>query len=152
MPCAFLVLRASISPDLASESERQVALFGKLRAQVAARLGAFAVPSRFVPVAALPETYSGKFMRGLLRTLLAGQKPADFSALRNPDCVDAIRATIDTGLSTVAHWRHAHWRLLLHDAPPLLPLFDLSRPGDLGTTHRTLQLPDEAVAALREVA
>ena len=36
-------------------------------------------------------------MRALLRALLAGRAPADadLSALRNPDCVDAIRAAID---------------------------------------------------------
>ena len=69
--CAFLVLRAPISPNITSKLvEGQVALlgnhgahlalFGKLRAQVAARLGTSAVPRRFVPVASLPETYSGK--------------------------------------------------------------------------------------------
>jgi acrylyl-CoA reductase (NADPH) / 3-hydroxypropionyl-CoA dehydratase / 3-hydroxypropionyl-CoA synthetase len=61
-PCAFVVARSGVSFTVADE--------GRLRSLVLAHVGSSAVPVKFVLAAELPETYSGKYMRGLLRALL----------------------------------------------------------------------------------
>ena len=61
-PCAFIILRAGAS--LTSMDE------GKLCALVQGKLGGHAVPGRFVVCTALPETYSGKYMRRILRSMV----------------------------------------------------------------------------------
>ena len=62
-PCAFVVPRAGDQIFTAADE-------GRLRALVLAQVGSSAVPAKFILTAELPETYSGKYMRGLLRALL----------------------------------------------------------------------------------
>ena len=99
-PCAFLVLRASGDNDggdgggnrdegvLGADDERALII------GVKGALGSLAVPDAFVPVPALPETFSGKLMRRLLRGMLCGHPLGDLGGLRNPDSVAAIRAAL----------------------------------------------------------
>ena len=62
-PCAFVVARSGV-PALTAADE------GRLRSLVLTHVGSSAVPVKFVHAAELPETYSGKYMRKLLRALL----------------------------------------------------------------------------------
>ena len=89
VPCAFLVLEPGT--ELSATDE------GRIRATVQERVSSVAVPARFVAVPALPETYSGKYMRRLLRSMIAGEPTGDFDALRNPECIQALRAAIVSG-------------------------------------------------------
>ena len=82
-PCAFLVLQPGA--ELTSTDE------GFIRATVQARVSSVAVPARFVVVPALPETYSGKYMRGLLRAIVAGEPLGNLGAVKNPECIEALR-------------------------------------------------------------
>ena len=59
--------------------------------RVKSTVGISAVPDKWVVVPALPETYSGKYMRRLLRALLCGEPLGDLAGLRNPECVDSLR-------------------------------------------------------------
>ena len=84
-PCAFIV---PVPPRTALTEEEE----GRLRAGVKRRVGV--VPSRFVAVPALPETYSGKYMRGLLRALVTEAPTPNLGALRNQDCLELLRDVI----------------------------------------------------------
>ena len=59
----------------------------RVQQAVANHLSSLAVPSHLIPVAALPETYSGKYMRRLLHALVDDEPLGDLGALKNPDCV-----------------------------------------------------------------
>jgi acyl-coenzyme A synthetase/AMP-(fatty) acid ligase/3-oxoacyl-(acyl-carrier-protein) synthase/NADPH:quinone reductase-like Zn-dependent oxidoreductase/acyl carrier protein len=85
-PCAFLILRAGATLQPMDE--------GKLCSLVQSRLGGHAVPGRFVVCGALPETYSGKYMRRILRSMVDGDPLGDLGALKNPDCVEPLRDAI----------------------------------------------------------
>ena len=88
--CAFLVLQpgTALSPIVE----------GRIRATVQERVSSVAVPARFIVVPELPETYSGKYMRRLLRAILAGEPLGDLGALKNSDCVELIRAAVAQGM------------------------------------------------------
>ena len=58
-PVAFVVLQPGGSLQASDE--------GRLRSLVQSRLSSVAVPAKFIVAVALPETYSGKFMRRLLQ-------------------------------------------------------------------------------------
>ena len=60
--------------------------------QVRQRLSNLAVPSKFVIAAVLPETHSGKFMRALLKKMLADTPLGDLGALKTPECVEPLAA------------------------------------------------------------
>jgi 3-oxoacyl-(acyl-carrier-protein) synthase/acyl carrier protein len=87
VPCAFIVLKQGVALLAADE--------GRIRATVQAQVSPAAVPSHFVVIPMLPETMSGKYMRGLLRTVLAGEALGDLGALKNPDCIDPLRRAVD---------------------------------------------------------
>ena len=70
----------------------------RLCALVRTRLGWVAVPKMLVVAEALPETYSGKYMRALLRKMLAGTPLGDLGALKNPECVEPLQAAISVYL------------------------------------------------------
>jgi len=90
VPCAFVVLQSGMG-SLRAEDE------GRLRQLVQTRHSSAAVPARFVVASSLPETYSGKYMRRLLRAMLHGAELGDIAALRNPECVPPLRAAITAG-------------------------------------------------------
>jgi len=85
-PAAFLILRPGTTLQRDDEA--------RLRALVHTRHSAIAVPARFVVVPALPETYSGKYMRRLLRAMLNDAPLGDLGALRNPECVTPVREAV----------------------------------------------------------
>eukprot|EP00966_Prymnesium_polylepis_P272416 6293736-Prymnesium_polylepis.1 len=72
-----------------------------MRTLVEKRLGSVAVPAKFVVAPELPETYSGKYMRRLLRLMLEDTPLGDLGALKNPECVEplllAVREAISSG-------------------------------------------------------
>jgi len=47
---------------------------------------------KFVVVSALPQTFSGKFMRRLLSAIARGQPLGDMSTISNPDCIPLVQA------------------------------------------------------------
>ena len=49
---------------------------------------------QFATVGALPETFSGKYMRRLLTAIRSGQPEGDLSALKNPDCMPGLRRAL----------------------------------------------------------
>lgn len=85
-PCAFVVLCRG--------AELQIDDEGRIRATVQARVSSVAAPARFVTVEALPETYSGKYMRRLLRLMLAGEPLGDLAALKNKECIEPLLAAV----------------------------------------------------------
>ena len=56
--------------------------------------GSLAVPSAFICVRAFPETRSGKYMRRFLKSIVLDEALGDTSTLRNPQCLDDIRAAV----------------------------------------------------------
>ena len=64
---------------------------GRIRETVKVRVGAVAVPSRFVVVPALPETYSGKYMRRLLRAMVDNEPLGDLGVLQGVDPFEGQR-------------------------------------------------------------
>ena len=85
-PVACLVLRPHATLQRGDEA--------RLRALVRSRHSAVAVPARFVVGSALPETYSGKYMRRLLRAMLNDAPLGDLGALRNPECVAPLHLAV----------------------------------------------------------
>ena len=70
-----------------------VADMGRLSALVLERLSTSAVPARyFVCAGGLPETYSGKIQRRVLRLLVERKPIGSTSAMKNPDCVPMLHA------------------------------------------------------------
>lgn len=49
------------------------------------------VSVKFVVVSALPQTFSGKFMRRLLRAIAVGEPLGDTSTISNGDCIPTIK-------------------------------------------------------------
>jgi acyl-coenzyme A synthetase/AMP-(fatty) acid ligase len=92
VPVAFVVLQPGATLRSADE--------GRMRTLVQKRLSSVAVPKKFIVAEALPETYSGKFMRRILQKMLAGEAVGDLGACKNPDCVEplhrAVRAITET--------------------------------------------------------
>lgn len=88
---ALLVLREGQSLD--------AALAATARREIASRLSAVHVPDRFLQVAELPVTYSGKISSAAVRLALSGQAVGNSDALRNPQSLDPLRAAAATRLS-----------------------------------------------------
>jgi hypothetical protein len=86
VPAAFLILRPGTTLQQGDEA--------RLRALVHSRHSAAAVPACFVVSPALPEAYSGKYMRRLLRAMLNDVPLGDLGALRNPECVAPMREAV----------------------------------------------------------
>ena len=124
-PCAFIVPTTSRAA-LSAEDE------GRLCACVKQHVGV--TPSLFVAVPALPETYSGKYMRALLRALIVQAPLPSLGALRNPECLEPLRHAIQAALAgTNTEPRSAM-------AAAVLP-HPLPQPGESGGQRRpTLDL------------
>jgi acetyl-CoA synthetase len=67
-------------------------LADEVAAHLAAHLGPAMRPSRVVFVAALPVTRSGKILRGLIRSVLAGDDPGSLASVANPDALADLQA------------------------------------------------------------
>eukprot|EP00929_Paragymnodinium_shiwhaense_P112535 TRINITY_DN80793_c0_g1_i1.p1 TRINITY_DN80793_c0_g1~~TRINITY_DN80793_c0_g1_i1.p1 ORF type:complete len:805 (+),score=191.22 TRINITY_DN80793_c0_g1_i1:84-2498(+) len=64
--------------------------FMRLYALVNETVGALMV--KFIVVSGLPQTFSGKFMRRLLKCIACGEPLGDTSTITNPDCIPKIQA------------------------------------------------------------
>ena len=86
VPVAFVVLQQGAALRGADE--------GRLRALVQKKLSSVAVPKKFIVAEALPETYSGKFMRAILQKMLSGTSVGDLGACKNADCVEPLLRSV----------------------------------------------------------
>ena len=66
----------------------------ELSAALVKGMGSSYRPERVLLVDDLPRTRNMKIMRRVLRAVLENKDPGDFSALANPEAVDALRAKI----------------------------------------------------------
>ncbi|WP_246216958.1 acetoacetate--CoA ligase [Paraburkholderia panacisoli] len=71
--------------------ELSAALAARVRRDLARRASAAHVPDRIIAVAALPVTHNGKFSEAAARNAISGLPVGNAAALRNPECLDAIR-------------------------------------------------------------
>lgn len=71
------------------------ALKRRIRAELARRGSAFHVPERIVAVRSLPTTHSGKRSERSARDAVHGRVAANVGALRNPECLEEIRAAVE---------------------------------------------------------
>jgi acetoacetyl-CoA synthetase len=67
------------------------ALAAQIRREISTRLSAAHVPDRIIAVPDLPYTFNGKASEAAARAAVSGQAVANAAALRNPECLDAIR-------------------------------------------------------------
>ncbi|SCB21631.1 acetoacetate--CoA ligase [Cupriavidus alkaliphilus] len=67
------------------------ALAARVRRDLARRASPTHVPDRILAVPALPVTHNGKFSEAAARNAVNGMPVGNAAALRNPDCLDAIR-------------------------------------------------------------
>jgi acetyl-CoA synthetase len=72
-------------------------LADEVATHLAAHLGAAMRPSRIVWVEGLPMTRSGKILRGVIRSVLAGEEPRDLSSVANPETVSQLRSARPAG-------------------------------------------------------
>ena len=82
---AFVVLR---------EGVRDGSIGQALRKMVAEQIGPVARPDAVYPVPALPKTRSGKIMRRLLRSMVAGGSIGDTTTMEDSSVLDGIRDAI----------------------------------------------------------
>ena len=106
VPCAFITLQQNAT--LSHSDERH------LRTLVRSKLGPVGELGKIIVATSLPETYSGKFMRKLLRAILTDAPLGDLGALRNPECVPTLQHAV---------------RAALHDPEPL------EQPDDYSGSH-----------------
>lgn len=76
---------------LAEGAVLDAALASSLRREIATRLSTAHVPDLLLDLPALPATANGKLSAAAAREALAGQDCANAGALRNPECLEAIR-------------------------------------------------------------
>jgi acetoacetyl-CoA synthetase len=82
------------------------ALAARVRRDLARRASAAHVPDRIIAVEALPVTHNGKFSEAAARNAVSGLPVSNTAALRNPECLDAIR-------------RHPALKLAAREIPPV---------------------------------
>jgi acetoacetyl-CoA synthetase len=71
--------------------ELNAALAARVRRELARRASQAHVPDRIIAIDALPVTHNGKFSEAAARNALSGLPVSNTAALRNPECLDAIR-------------------------------------------------------------
>lgn len=71
--------------------ELNPALTARVRRDLARRATPAHVPDRIIAVDALPVTHSGKRSEAAARNVISGLPVGNVGALRNPECLDAIR-------------------------------------------------------------
>ena len=89
VPVAFCVLE---SRDAKGSEE----LIKELKAHVDKEIGPTARPAMIYFVKDLPKTRSGKIMRRILKSLLAGEEPKGLMTLVNPEAVEKIKEIIES--------------------------------------------------------
>jgi acetoacetyl-CoA synthetase len=95
--------------------EPQAARAARLRREIARRISPAHVPDRIMCVPELPLTHSGKLSEAAARYAVNGLPVPNRCALRNPQCLDALRAQALAHCGTRA--REASARDDLSDAP-----------------------------------
>ena len=86
VPDVFVSLRPGIKPT--DEIAKKVS------DAIADEIGAIAKPRRVWLVSDMPKTRSGKIMRRVLASLVAGRDPGDVSTLANPEIVEELRKMV----------------------------------------------------------
>ena len=71
--------------------------------QIRLDLSAAAVPAQIIQVAELPITFSGKYMRRLLKDMLTQTPIGDTSAVSNPLCIPLLQQTVAAALRQAPH-------------------------------------------------
>ncbi len=88
VPVAFVVLKSG---------EGSEALEKEFKKYVDKKIGPTARPAKIFFVEDLPKTRSGKIMRRILKSLLAGEEPKGLSTLLNPQVVEKIKGIVEAG-------------------------------------------------------
>ena len=78
------------------------ALIARVRRDLARSLSAAHVPDRIIAVDDLPVTHNGKPSEAAARSAVNGLRIANATALRNPECLDAIRSRTAWSPETIA--------------------------------------------------
>ena len=86
VPDVFVSLRPGIKPT--DEIAKKVS------DTIADEIGAIAKPRRVWLVSDMPKTRSGKIMRRVLASLVAGKDPGDVTTLANPEIVEELRKMV----------------------------------------------------------
>ncbi len=86
VPDVFVSLRPGIDPT--------DAVAKKVSDAIANEIGPIAKPRRVWLVSDMPKTRSGKIMRRVLASLVAGRDPGDVSTLANPEIVEELRKMV----------------------------------------------------------
>lgn len=87
---------------LKNQLELSGALVARVRRDLARRLSPAHVPDRIVAVEALPVTHNGKPSEAAARSAVNGWTIDNAAALRNPECLEAIRSRTAPELETAA--------------------------------------------------
>ncbi|MPW21329.1 acetoacetate--CoA ligase [Paraburkholderia sp. CNPSo 3157] len=105
------------------------ALIARIRRDLARRASPAHVPDRVIAVAALPVTHNGKPSEAAARNAVNGLPVGNVAALRNPECLDAIRdhpalkpaarafAPAGTSREELEQYLQALWEKLFDFAP-----------------------------------
>ncbi len=86
VPVAFVLLKKGVQPSEDLKKE--------LVKTVDKHIGPTARPSAIYFSEDVPKTRSGKIMRRVLKSLVRGEPLGDITTLRNPECVDALKASV----------------------------------------------------------
>ncbi|HEY2022642.1 acetoacetate--CoA ligase [Paraburkholderia sp.] len=105
------------------------ALVARVRRELARRASPAHVPDRIIAVDALPVTHNGKFSEAAARNAISGLPVSNTAALRNPECLDAIRhhpalnlatrelAPVGESRESLERHLQTQWEKLLEFAP-----------------------------------
>lgn len=86
VPVAFVLLKKGVQP--AEELKKE------LVKTVDKHIGPTARPAAIYFSDDVPKTRSGKIMRRVLKALVRGEPLGDITTLRNPECVEALKASV----------------------------------------------------------
>jgi len=85
--CAFVILKAGSTPSEALKDE--------LRKLVRTTLGPIVIVSDIYFVSKLPKTRSGKIMRRVIKSLVAGKPLGDYSTIDDDTSIDELRRAVN---------------------------------------------------------
>ena len=131
--------------------ELNSALAARVRRDLARRASPAHVPDRIIAVAALPVTHSGKPSESAVRNVISGLPAGNVSALRNPDCLDAIRRHPALNMATreLAPVGESHEELERHLQTQWERLFDFA---PIGRDDNFFELGGNSLLAARLLA
>jgi acetyl-CoA synthetase len=85
--CAFVILKSGATPS--------DALKGELKQLVRKTLGPIVIVSDIYFVSKLPKTRSGKIMRRVIKSLVAGKPLGDYSTIEDDTSIDELRKAVE---------------------------------------------------------